>query len=165
MQLWRQCRRRCRQCLPPASTSVSLSTKSNTACATEPLRILFYAQHWARDWRALALTQVHHWSRLSDSAKKRILQGKEFCEPRLSLSHRHRFDTGTKRKEILALRPPNRFLFAARYGSPRVSRPCANDLGCHERRRIRGRVDQQSHTMRMPPLFDWSVHPFRQSEY
>lgn len=25
------------------------------------------AQHWARDWRALALTQVHHWSRLSDS--------------------------------------------------------------------------------------------------
>ena len=23
--------------------------------------------HWARDWRALALTQVHHWSRLSDS--------------------------------------------------------------------------------------------------
>jgi len=22
---------------------------------------------WARDWRALALTQVHHWSRLSDS--------------------------------------------------------------------------------------------------
>ena len=31
----------------------------------------FFAQHWApdwaRDWRALALTQVHHWSRLSDS--------------------------------------------------------------------------------------------------
>ena len=25
------------------------------------------AQHWARDWRALALTQVHHGSRLSDS--------------------------------------------------------------------------------------------------
>ena len=25
------------------------------------------AQDWARDWRALALTQVHHWSRLSDS--------------------------------------------------------------------------------------------------
>ena len=25
------------------------------------------ARHWARDWRALALTQVHHWSRLSDS--------------------------------------------------------------------------------------------------
>ena len=24
-------------------------------------------QDWARDWRALALTQVHHWSRLSDS--------------------------------------------------------------------------------------------------
>ena len=27
------------------------------------------AQHWARDWRALALTQVHHWSRLSDSGE------------------------------------------------------------------------------------------------
>jgi len=25
------------------------------------------ARHWARDWRALALTQVHHGSRLSDS--------------------------------------------------------------------------------------------------
>ena len=25
------------------------------------------SQHWAPDWRALALTQVHHWSRLSDS--------------------------------------------------------------------------------------------------
>ena len=25
------------------------------------------AQHWARDWLALALTQVHHGSRLSDS--------------------------------------------------------------------------------------------------
>ena len=25
------------------------------------------SQPWARDWRALALTQVHHWSRLSDS--------------------------------------------------------------------------------------------------
>ena len=24
---------------------------------------------WARDWRALALTQVHHWSRLSDSGE------------------------------------------------------------------------------------------------
>ena len=27
------------------------------------------AQHWARDWRALALTQVHHGSRLSDSCE------------------------------------------------------------------------------------------------
>ena len=27
------------------------------------------AQHWARDWRALPLTQVHHWSRLSDSGE------------------------------------------------------------------------------------------------
>ena len=27
----------------------------------------FFLLHWARDWRALALTQVHHWSRLSDS--------------------------------------------------------------------------------------------------
>ena len=27
----------------------------------------FLARHWARDWRALALTQVHHGSRLSDS--------------------------------------------------------------------------------------------------
>ena len=26
-------------------------------------------QHWARDWRALALTQVHHGSRLSDSCE------------------------------------------------------------------------------------------------
>ena len=28
-----------------------------------------WAQDWARDWRALALTQVHHWSRLSDSGE------------------------------------------------------------------------------------------------
>ena len=27
------------------------------------------AQHWARDWRALALTQGHHRSRLSDSCE------------------------------------------------------------------------------------------------
>ena len=27
----------------------------------------FLSFFWARDWRALALTQVHHWSRLSDS--------------------------------------------------------------------------------------------------
>ena len=27
------------------------------------------ARHWARDWRALALTQVHHGSRLSDSCE------------------------------------------------------------------------------------------------
>ena len=27
------------------------------------------AQHWARDWLALALTQVHHGSRLSDSCE------------------------------------------------------------------------------------------------
>ena len=26
-----------------------------------------HGRQWARDWRALALTQVHHWSRLSDS--------------------------------------------------------------------------------------------------
>ena len=29
--------------------------------------VFFLSLHWARDWRALALTQVHHWSRLSDS--------------------------------------------------------------------------------------------------
>ena len=29
------------------------------------------ARHWARDWRALALTQVHHGSRLSDSCEER----------------------------------------------------------------------------------------------
>ena len=28
-----------------------------------------WAQDWARDWRALALTQVHHWSRPSDSGE------------------------------------------------------------------------------------------------
>ena len=28
---------------------------------------VFFLLHWARDWRALALTQVHHGSRLSDS--------------------------------------------------------------------------------------------------
>ena len=28
---------------------------------------VFFLSFWARDWRALALTQVHHWSRLSDS--------------------------------------------------------------------------------------------------
>ena len=33
------------------------------------------ARHWARDWRALALTQVHHGSRLSDSWTKRIREG------------------------------------------------------------------------------------------
>ena len=27
------------------------------------------ARHWARDWLALALTQVHHGSRLSDSCE------------------------------------------------------------------------------------------------
>ena len=26
-------------------------------------------RHWARDWRALALTQVHHGSRLTDSCE------------------------------------------------------------------------------------------------
>ena len=30
--------------------------------------------HLARDWRALALTQVHHGSRLSDSCEERMLQ-------------------------------------------------------------------------------------------
>ena len=36
-----------------------------------PERILqpSLARHWSRDWRALALTQVHHRSRLSDSCE------------------------------------------------------------------------------------------------
>ena len=47
------------------------------------------ARHWARDWRALALTQVHHGSRLSDSRedgealrkKKRLPLFFSFCTP------------------------------------------------------------------------------------
>ena len=45
---------------------------NNVLCVLCEKRILqqnSLAQHWARDWRALALTQVHHWSRLSDSGE------------------------------------------------------------------------------------------------
>ena len=43
-------------------------------CAKEEFYNLF-ARHWARDWRALALTQVHHGSRLSDSCHLRGRRG------------------------------------------------------------------------------------------
>ena len=38
-------------------------------CVKKNFKQKSLAQHWARDWRALALTQVHHWSRLSDSGE------------------------------------------------------------------------------------------------
>ena len=38
-------------------------------CRKRILELNSLSQHWARDWRALALTQVHHWSRLSDSGE------------------------------------------------------------------------------------------------
>ena len=43
-------------------TCVSASARQSRAqCrAGEVLVTFFFAQHWARDWRALALTQVHH---------------------------------------------------------------------------------------------------------
>ena len=53
-----------------ASTWSTWSAVSNRTSRAGELRILqrnSLAQHWARDWRALALTQVHHGSRLSDS--------------------------------------------------------------------------------------------------
>ena len=43
------------------------STPSHNTIEKRILQQDSLAQHWARDWRALALTQVHHWSRLSDS--------------------------------------------------------------------------------------------------
>ena len=47
--------------------SVLARQKSPVLCGKRILQQNSLAQHWARDWRALALTQVHHWSRLSDS--------------------------------------------------------------------------------------------------
>ena len=42
--------------------------KNTHSLTTLGLSVFFLSfLHWARDWRALALTQVHHWSRLSDS--------------------------------------------------------------------------------------------------
>ena len=59
--------------------------------------------HWARDWLALALTQVHHWSRLSDS-----------CESGEALSSVHPPTpaTGKKRRLIIIGRQEKNFLCA-----------------------------------------------------
>ena len=37
-------------------------------------------QHWARDWRALALTQVHHWSRLKKNFARLAKQDTELTQ-------------------------------------------------------------------------------------
>ena len=59
------------------------------------------AQHWARDWRALALTQVHQGSRLSDS-----------CEGGEALSSVHPPTPGAKKRAPSEPRKPSVFFIA-----------------------------------------------------
>ena len=50
----------------PARGKLSLPSKKNlnkTTLAHSTQARHRILQNWARDWRALALTQVHHWSR------------------------------------------------------------------------------------------------------
>ena len=51
------------------AASIGLTGLTQVCTAKRILQQNSLAQHWARDWRALALTQVHHGSRLSDSCE------------------------------------------------------------------------------------------------
>merc|ERR1712086_64640 len=51
-------------------TAPSTNTGRRAVLPSLPWVVCFLSfLHWARDWRGLALTQVHHWSRLSDSGE------------------------------------------------------------------------------------------------
>ena len=55
--------------LPPRKARDTHSLKPPSQTVLHLVASYSLAQHWARDWRALALTQVHHGSRLSDSCE------------------------------------------------------------------------------------------------
>ena len=54
------------------------------------------ARHWARDWRALALTQVHHGCRLSDSLQKEFEDANDAAPRRTAFE---RFTHGLRREQ------------------------------------------------------------------
>ena len=61
-----------RQQRPPGVKLKTIRTVDTDSREREFYREI-YSQHRAQDWRALALTQVHHGSRLSDSLRKEFL--------------------------------------------------------------------------------------------
>ena len=60
-----------------------------------------WAQDWVRDWRALALTQVHHWSRLSDSGEDgKALELRALDRPRRWQKNLRRFSAEFCKKRV-----------------------------------------------------------------